>query len=62
MMLIEKYCRDFCGRCEQCRAAMDEEARLDALYASLDEFDINSLTQADPDDPHTYALNHQGQP
>ncbi len=46
-----RYCHDLCGHCPQCLAATAEEAKLDAIYASLSEADLDRLLCPDPDDP-----------
>lgn len=51
--LLIRYCRDYCGRCPQCLAATAEEAKMDAIYASLSEDDLDSLLRPDPSDPVT---------
>ena len=51
--LLIRYCRDYCGHCEQCRAATAEEAKLDAIYASLSEEDLDNLLRPDPQTPVT---------
>ena len=59
---MTKFCRDICGRCEQCRAALAEVEALEAALASLSDEDRDSLQRRDPDDPHTFALDHKGRP
>jgi hypothetical protein len=42
--------------------AQRQSEDLDAKYASLSDEDADSLTRRDPDDPHTFALDHKGRP
>jgi hypothetical protein len=35
---------------------------LDAVYDTLSPEDADSLLRRDPDDPHTFALDHKGRP
>lgn len=59
---MAKFCREFCGTCDACRAAMAECEQLDATLASLPQEDADSLLRRDEDDPRTYALDHKGRP
>ena len=59
---MTKFCRAFCGVCAACKAALAEAEQLDAVYASLSDEDADSLLRKDPDDPHTFALDHKGRP
>jgi len=56
------FCRDYCGTCAACRAAMQECEQLDQTLASLSPEDADSLTRRDDDDPRTFALDHKGRP
>jgi len=60
--MTPKFCRAFCGQCADCLAAKAEVDRLDAILATLSDEDANSLVSKDPDDPHTFALDHKGRP
>lgn len=59
---MTKFCREFCGRCELCLAALAEIQREEAVWASLSDEDRESLHRKDPDDPHTFALDRKGRP
>jgi hypothetical protein len=59
---MTRFCRVVCGTCPACRAAQAELEELEAIYATLSDDDRDSLLRRDPDDPHTYALDHKGRP
>jgi len=59
---MTKFCRDICGTCPQCLAARKELDDLEQTLASLSADDAASITKRDPDDPHTFALDHKGRP
>ena len=57
-----QFCHNFCGQCAACVAAKAAEDRMDAVFASLSDDDIDSIYRHDPDDPRTFALDHKGRP
>jgi NADH:ubiquinone oxidoreductase subunit F (NADH-binding) len=59
---MTRFCRETCGECDACRAALKEVELLDDIYGTLTEADLSALFKFDEDDPRSYALNHKGQP
>jgi hypothetical protein len=59
---MTRFCRDYCGQCEACKAALAEVEQLDTVLASLSDEDRDSLHRRDEDDPRTFALDHKGRP
>ena len=60
--MAAKFCREFCGMCEACQAALAEIRELERVLETLSEEDRRSLNERDPDDPRSYALDHKGRP
>jgi hypothetical protein len=58
----KRFCNEFCGKCEQCKAAMVEIERVDAVLHSLELSDVDNLMRRDDDDPRTFALDAKGRP
>lgn len=63
---MTQFCRNFCGECDKCKAAIEECKRDDAAFAAIDrEAKKNGQTQFSLYHRTTLeraALDHKGRP